>query len=231
MTKHFKISFIFIGILSLNLFSATTGSAEVSASTKTSQPIIIESLSNETVNGKTTVVKWVKTITNDSQIIQRKTPSENETIIGLKSTKEWTFQDSEKTIKVTTNKSKATVVTTRDNKTTTKNVDLKDTPLLYPPSFFLSPFIQSEDRKLVVWSISKSDGSFRQMILTKLNKETVTINDKTFDCIKVEMKPTGLAGMAWKAYYWFELPSGTFKKYFGKKGPPGTPDYTIEKIN
>lgn len=224
-----KFLIIFIGLLSINGISATTASANISASI--APPLVIESLSNETVNGKTTVVKWVKTITDQTQTIQRKTPSENETITGLSQTESWSFKNEQKSIMVTTNNDTATVVLTQNEQTSTKNIKLNNIPLLYPPSFFLKPFIQSDERKLVTWSISKDDGSFRQMILTKLNKETVTINDKTYDCLKVEMKPTGFAGMAWKAYYWFELPSGNFIKYFGKKGPPGTPDYTIEKIN
>ena len=231
MTKLHKISLFLIPLLSLNAFTATTASSKITASAGSKAPKVIESLSNETVNGKTSLVRWVKTITDNNQVIERKTPSENETIIGVKSTEKWEFKNEEKTITVTAKDNKATVVVTKNDQTTTKNINLNNTPLLYPPSFFISPFIKSDKKKLVTWSISKTDGSMRQMILTKQKKEPVTINDKTFNCIKVEMKPTGFAGMAWKAYYWFDLSTGKFVKYFGKKGPPGTPDYTIEKIN
>ena len=47
--------------------------------------------------------------------------------------------------------------------------------------------------------------------------------------LKIEMKPPGLAGVVWKAYYWVDPTTGEFIKYFGKKGPPGTPDFTIIK--
>ena len=68
------------------------------------------------------------------------------------------------------------------------------------------------------------------MIFTKIGKETININGKDVECIKTEMKPSGIGGMFWKAYYWHNAKTAEFLRYFGKKGPPGTPDYTIEKI-
>ena len=46
---------------------------------------------------------------------------------------------------------------------------------------------------------------------------------------KIEMKPTGFAGAFWKAYYWFDASSGEYVQYSGKKGPPGTPDFLIQR--
>ena len=124
-----------------------------------------------------------------------------------------------------------TIYVTKNAVATSKSFNLNNQPFKYPPSFYMSEFINSQEKTLFIWVSNKADGELRQMIFTKLGNETVTIDGESYDCIKMEMKPTGFAGIFWQAFYWFEINSGTFIKYFGKKGPPGTPDFTIEKIN
>ena len=102
-------------------------------------------------------------------------------------------------------------------------------PLTYPPSFYLKNFARSNDKKTTVWVINKSDNELRKMIFTKLKNEEITIKNNKQPALKIEMKPPGLAGVVWKAYYWVHPTTGEFIKYFGKKGPPGTPDFTIIK--
>ena len=68
------------------------------------------------------------------------------------------------------------------------------------------------------------------MIFTKKSKKTITINGKEEIALKIEMKPPSRR-YCLKAYYWVNPSNGQFIKYVGKKGPPGTPDYTIIKTN
>ena len=95
----------------------------------------------------------------------------------------------------------------------------------------MQDFITNNQNKTVSWIPNKYDGTLHQMIFTKLKNEPVKINGATIACIKIEMKPPGFAGMLWKAHYWFDQKNGTFVKYIGKKGPPGSPDFTIERIS
>jgi len=234
-TNHF-LTLMLLGMVTINTIGATSGSAKVLASTSNiesekangSESKILEIITNETAEGKTSTIKWLKITNKNSQRIKKVTPSETETIIGLESTQKWTLKSDEKQMTVLVDGKKAKIEVIKNNETTIKEINLGKNSILYPPSFYLKSFIKSDNKKMTAWSINRKDEKLRKMLFTKLGKETISIKNKSYDCIKVEMKPTGVAGMIWKAYYWFEIPSGRFIKYFGKKGPPGTPDYTIE---
>ena len=226
------LTLFLINLLMSPLFSATSGSAEVLASIdKSEPPTVTESIVNETVEGKTTKVKWVISKNDQTRQITRKTATETETISGLTSTQRWSLETKEKTLTIYVEDDNAIIKVTKDKQTTSKTLNLNNNKILFPPSFYLKPFVNSNDQKLVAWSINIKDETLRKMIFTKLGKETLTINNKDYECIKIEMKPTGFAGVVWKAYYWLDVNNGKFVKYFGKKGPPGTPDYTIEIAN
>ena len=230
------LSLMFLSIVTINTIGATSGSAKVLASATNikseekngSESKIIEIITTETAEGNTSTVKWLKITNKNSQRIKKVTPTETETIIGLDNTQKWTLKSDKKQMTVLVDDKKAKIEVIKNNETTKKDIKLGKDPILYPPSFYLKSFIESENKKMTAWSINRKDEKLRKMLFTKLGKETISMNNKSYDCIKIEMKPTGVAGMVWKAYYWFEIPSGRFLKYFGKKGPPGTPDYTIE---
>ena len=228
-----------ISLISLNAFSATSGHVEVSASSSNlettelkketpSDEQVTEIITTETAEGKTDTVKWVKVTSKNKQTVTKTTPNETETIIGFEDTQQWSLKSNKKTMSVIVKSKKATIEVIKNDEKTTTDFKLGNEPILYPPSFFLKSFIKSNTKKMSAWSINRKNEKLRKMLFTKVGNETISIQNKKYDCIKIEMKPTGVAGMIWKAYYWFEVPSGKFIKYFGKKGPPGTPDYTIE---
>ena len=225
-------NFIFSILIMTSIgFSAESGQAIVSAET-VANPAIIKTSYRETSEGKSMIVSWSQTINDNSRQIKNISSSDLEVIDGLNSVQQYSFKTSEKTLSVRVNtKDEAIIVVTENGKTTTENTRLNNTPIMYPPSFFMSKFIQSKDKRTFAWSINKKENSLRQMIFTKVGKENIAIDGKPHDCIKVEMKPTGIAGTFWKAYYWFDKTSGEYLKYVGKKGPPGTPNFIIEKVN
>jgi hypothetical protein len=212
-------------------FSAESGRAIVSGEA-VANPAIVKNSYRETSEGKSTVVSWSQTINDNSRQIKNISSSDIEVIDGLHSVEQYSFKTPQKTLSVRVNtKDEAVVVVTENGKTSTENISLNNTPIMYPPSFFMSKFIQSKDKRTFAWSINKKENSLRQMIFTKVDEENIAIDGIPYDCIKVEMKPTGIAGTFWKAYYWFDKTSGEYLKYVGKKGPPGTPNFIIEKVN
>ena len=124
----------------------------------------------------------------------------------------------------------AVFVANKNGETIEKSFDLGNDPMLFPPSFFMREFVSSDEKRQFIWLINQGELNVSKMVLTKLEQESVEINELNIDCQKIEMKPTGLAGLVWKAYYWFDIKTGDFIKYEGLKGPPGSALFTIEAI-
>ncbi len=225
-----------ITLLSVSSFGATSASATITASNTTSSNVKktpIQYTLKETSEGNATVIKWQETNENGQRKIEQISKEGTETAYGNHNTHRWTYKNNTTgdQLDITIENDTATIQQTKNNTTTKKTTPLNKTPFKFPPSFFMADFIQSKETTQFIWVANKKDTELRQMIFTKLENETVTHNNRTTHCIKLEMKPTGFAGMFWKAYYWFDATSGDFIKYIGKKGPPGTPDFLIEKIN
>lgn len=216
--------------LAVPLHSTTSAKTTI----KASSPKLKNKLSysyNESSENKTVSVNWEEENTNNQRKISLISENETEIILGNNNTEQWLYKnnDSNNEISIGIKDDLATIKQIKDGKTSTKTMPLNGTPFKYPPSFFMSDFIASDKQKLFFWVANKTDGNLRQMIFTKLGTETITIQNKDIMCTKIEMKPPGLAGMVWKALYWFDSKTGEFIQYSGKKGPPGTPDFLIQK--
>ncbi len=188
--------------------------------------------SRETSEGKSVILKWIETNENGLRKMVQETENGIETSYGNNSTTRWTYQSktSSDSVEVLIKDNIGTIYVTKNAVASSKSFNLNKEPFKYPPSFSMNDFINSDKKSLIIWVSNKADGELRQMVFTKLMNETITIEGNTYECLKMEMKPTGFSGMFWQAYYWFEIKTGKFIKYFGKKGPPGTPDFTIEAI-
>ncbi|MGC6367271.1 MAG: hypothetical protein ACON35_04650 [Candidatus Marinamargulisbacteria bacterium] len=218
-----KKIFIMISLSILTVNAATSASAKVTATTERKHQF------TETANNQSVTVEWVEKINSGIPEYTRKTNSETEISRGKSHTTFWELKNSDKTLSISIEDDTALITTSENGQTTSKSQPLFDIPLTYPPSFYLSKFAKSNKRKITVWVVNKSENELRKMIFTKLKNEEITIKNTTQNALKIEMKPPGFAGVVWKAYYWVHPTTGEFIKYFGKKGPPGTPDFTIIK--
>jgi hypothetical protein len=224
----FRTFFVFMAITT-TLFAGTVGTATVSAHVPDVSARHYHF--SEASEGITQNMHWIETKQNGQRHIVLQSDSNiTETAIGNASTTEWYYNNltTKTELRITVAEDAATIISTINGIKKNSTVALNGTPFKYQPSFFMADVVQSSKSKQFVWVASKKEATLRQMIFTKRGKETISVHGKTYDCIKIEMKPTGLAGLVWKAYYWFDSNTGTFVKYAGRKGPPGTPEFTIE---
>ena len=229
-------------ITSSQIFSATSVSTTITATVgnTTTENISIKNEANqskiikyrEVSEGTTEIIEWSETLSENNRTNQSISGSYKESTTGINKTERYYYHnESKKTeILVTVSDDIASISSTINSEVNESTVPLNGKSLKYPPGFYMKDFIKSENKKEFIWVVGKTAGKLSQMILTKLGKETITVDDNEIQCVKIEMKPTGMGGMFWKAYYWFDQESLEFVRYFGKKGPPGTPDYTIDKI-
>jgi len=229
MKKRSMIALIFLTTLT---HGATSAKTTITASAKPKKPNISYTF-NETTEGKTNTIQWEEINENNQRKITLISEKESEIIIGKNNTNEWHYKNNttQNSLSITVKNDIATIQQNHQNTTKTTTTPLNGTPFKYPPSFFMADFIASDQQKQFIWVANKTDGNLRQMIFTKLGTEKITIKNKDVMCTKIEMKPPGLAGMVWKAFYWFDSSTGEFIQYSGKKGPPGTPDFLIQNIN
>ena len=186
----------------------------------------------ESTSDSSEIIEWLETIKDGVRVVSTKTEKFSELTEGTNKTTKYSYTNPDDKIEIHVNVENniANITATIDAKPITSSTPLKDIPFLYPPGFFLTEFINSDKQKQFIWVVSKSSATLSQMIFTKIGTEKIKIGDQEIECTKTEMKPTGMGGMFWKAYYWHDIKTKEFVRYFGKKGPPGTPDYTIDKI-
>lgn len=229
MNKKIVIALLF---LIATIHGQTSAKATIIARSKPQKKTISYAF-NETTEEKTNTIQWEEITENNQRKITLISDKENEITIGKDNTEEWHYKNNstQNYLSITVTNNIATIQEKNKNTTKTTTTPLNGIPFKYPPSFFMADFVASDQQKQFIWVVNKTDKNLRQMIFTKVGIEEVKIQNKTISCIKIEMKPPGFAGMVWKALYWFDSTNGEFIQYSGKKGPPGTPNFLIQKIN
>ena len=101
-----------------------------------------------------------------------------------------------------------------------KEYKLSNTPWVQSPSLLLTEFILSNKKEIEF--VMATGPMFSKMIIKKETQETVTINNKTYESIKIKMSPPGLLGKLWKASIWYDAKNGNMIKYEAPNGPPGS---------
>ena len=217
-------------ILSLFFISMTAIGATSAKATVTASTAKVVHQFTESSEGNSEIISWNQSSSDSITKYIRNTINETERSQGTTTTSFWELKSPNKTLSISVKDKIATIKVVTDGKEVIKTQSLSNFKLTYPPSFYLSSFVKSNKKKTTVWVVNKAENNLRKMIFTKKSKETVTINGKEEIALKIEMKPPGVAGIVWKAYYCVNPSNGKFIKYVGKKGPPGTPDFTIIKI-
>jgi hypothetical protein len=112
---------------------------------------------------------------------------------------------------------------TLNGKSFKKTLSIDTDPWFQPMSFSLAQFVQSESLAITFWTLNPDNLKAFKMRATKVTTETLRINRKEALAQKVKVSLTGLRATIWQAHYWFSTKDGTFLKYEGIDGPPGTP--------
>lgn len=140
-------------------------------------------------------------------------------------------KDGKTDITVTKDSASISMEGTLNGKAISKTIKNKgNSPWLPAPGLMLEGFAKSDKPKAQFYIFSSADKKLVKMVAKKAGTTSLTIEDKTYDALHVEMTPPGIKSMFWKADLYYDSITGTFLKYGGLLGPPGSPYITMELL-
>ena len=111
------------------------------------------------------------------------------------------------------------------------DVKVGDNPW-YQTSFSLAGFAQSTEKKTTFYQATiyedgekkrKVNGSAIKMVAIKEKMETLKVDSRNIETVKVTITLPGFRSMFWKITYWYRLSDGAVVQYKDVRGGPGTP--------
>ncbi|MBN2088475.1 hypothetical protein JW964_02635 [candidate division KSB1 bacterium] len=149
-----------------------------------------------------------------------------------RNTREWSFQNAvEKThLNVIRKNNMLEISGTLHGNSIQKTEKIDNNPWFQAMAFSLISFVNSEQTSTEFWSLRPTDFKPFKMKAKKETRETLTFNQTTVETQKVKVSLTGFLSVFWSSYYWFSINDGTWMRYEGVNGPPGTPKTIIERI-
>ena len=117
-----------------------------------------------------------------------------------------------------------------EGKTVDKTLKIDGKPWFQAWDLSLGSFVLSGKKSLEFWTVRNDLKAFR-MAAFRDKEETLEINGRNVEAVKVKVSLPGWMAKFWSASYWFRKSDGVFVKYQGANGPPGTPETVIELVN
>ena len=108
--------------------------------------------------------------------------------------------------------------------TINKTLKVNKAPWYQPLSFSLKPFIKSNKKVIIYWTINPRNLIAYRMKAQKVAEETLQTKNGKIKTQKVKVSLAGPKAMFWSSYYWCRMSDGVFVQYKGVDGPPGTPE-------
>ena len=123
----------------------------------------------ELSEGKSTKVSWKETVTNGERKIAIQNQSYTETSYGTDTTNRWeyTVPSTGETMSVTVKDKEATILSSKKDP---QVINLFDSVLMYPPSFYAKDFLKSSKKKRYFLTINRKDVKLQQIVFNKLGK-------------------------------------------------------------
>lgn len=99
-----------------------------------------------------------------------------------------------------------------------------------PLSFALRDLARGDRKKAAFFCLRPDTLKPASMQAEGKGKETIDVNGREVQAVKVRVRLQGLLSIAWHGDYWFRMKDWVFVRYEGVNGPPGTPRTVIELI-
>ena len=61
-------------------------------------------------------------------------------------------------------------------------------------------------------------------------EEGIPVDGRALEAMRVKVSPWGLLSLFWSSLYWYRSSDGTFVRFEGVRGLPGTPKTVVELI-
>jgi hypothetical protein len=127
----------------------------------------------------------------------------------------WHFECKETGYNVTGERNADTIKITGKKGTTTpfeKSLVIDSLPWYQAMEFSLLSFLTHGGASCNFWILRPTDMKAFKMVATRKNKETVIVNGRSEQAIKVTLSPHGLLGRFWHITYWFNTNDYSFLK-------------------
>lgn len=106
-----------------------------------------------------------------------------------------------------------------------------DDPWIQSIEKSLEPFVLSDDDRMEFWTIQPDSLDLRKLLAKRSGPETVDVDGEQVEAWRVRISLPGIGSIFWGAEYWYRTSDGQFVRYEGTRGPPGTPETVVEKID
>lgn len=105
-----------------------------------------------------------------------------------------------------------------------------DDPWIQSIEKSLETFVLSNDDRMEFWTIQPDNLSLRKLLARRSGPETIDVDGEPVEAWRVRISLPGIGSIFWGAEYWYRTSDGQFVRYEGTRGPPGTPETVVEKI-
>jgi len=150
------------------------------------------------------------------------------------STLKWTYRNPKKKTAVTAYREGNIIFLSGayEEKNVNKKFKINDLPWKQILSIDLEKFVAAGEKDATFWAIGVEGPS--AMKITELSakvkdEETISVNEKEEEAIRIRISMTGIMSVLWHGDYWFRKSDYRFVRYEGDSGP-GTPRSIIELI-
>jgi len=147
-------------------------------------------------------------------------------------TEEWVLRDEKENHNFTAQRTNDQIKIwgTFQGESVEKTVDIDERLWFNKLDHGLSEFAVSEQHELSFWVLKLlSDLDPLKMEAKKVGTESLTIDGKTYEAVKVKLTIDNfMLSKLWSAELWYRASDGLFLRYEGSNGGPGTPTTIIE---
>lgn len=106
-----------------------------------------------------------------------------------------------------------------------------DDPWIQSIEKSLEAFVLSDNDRMEFWTIQPDNLSLRKLLARRSGPETIEVDGESVEAWRVRISLPGVGSVFWGAKYWYRTSDGQFVRYEGTRGPPGTPETVVEKID
>jgi hypothetical protein len=98
----------------------------------------------------------------------------------------------------------------------------------YGSVLLLKDFVLSDRPESLFYVTRPEDAKAVLIKAVREDVETVTVDSKSVDAVRIKYTVPDIRGLFWKSYYWYRQEDGLLVKTKETRGPPGTPKALVE---
>lgn len=118
---------------------------------------------------------------------------------------------------------------TKDGAAVAREKESGGLPWFQAPDYQLSALLRGgEGTTQSFWMILPTDFSFYRMKATVRGVERIVADGISYDARRITVAVDGLPEAVWRNEYWYDVRSGLYLEFKGRRGPPWTPQIRLQ---